>query len=81
MYTFVSHWSASTKDTQDEPLHSEQRASVRYDPRWADLKSDLVAEVDAWGVPAGMKSRVDTIRKLLKIALEMEGNPAEAGRS
>lgn len=37
-----------------------------------DLKDDLLAEVDKWGVPAGMRSRADTIRTLLRKGLEQE---------
>lgn len=35
-----------------------------------DLNNDLVAEVDKWGVPAGMRSRADSIRSLLRAGLD-----------
>lgn len=37
-----------------------------------DLKDELVDEVDAWGVPAGMRSRADSIRNLLRSGLDVE---------
>ncbi len=37
-----------------------------------DLAEELVAEVDAWGVPAGCKSRAEAIRILLKQGLKSE---------
>ncbi|MCA0947353.1 hypothetical protein LCM08_20715 [Salipiger pacificus] len=45
----------------------EQRSRVVV-----DLADDLVAEVDAWGVPSGMRSRADAIRSLLRKALDGE---------
>ena len=34
------------------------------------LPNDLVEEVDAWGVPAGKRSRADAIRDLLRLGLD-----------
>lgn len=35
----------------------------------AVLPETLISEVDAWGVPAGMPSRTEAIRKLLEAGL------------
>uniref|UniRef100_A0A2A3K152 Ribbon-helix-helix protein CopG domain-containing protein n=1 Tax=Alloyangia mangrovi TaxID=1779329 RepID=A0A2A3K152_9RHOB len=40
-----------------------------------DLADELIAEVDAWGVPAGMRSRADAIRNLLRKGLDGEQQP------
>ena len=37
-----------------------------------DMTEDLVSEIDAWGVPAGCRSRAEAIRTLLKKGLSTE---------
>ena len=49
--------------------NTQRQATVRV---VTDLDKDLVEEVDAWGVPAGKRSRADAIRSLLRTALDTE---------
>lgn len=49
----------------------------------AVLPENLISEVDAWGVPAGMPSRTEAIRQLLQFGLkaaekEKAGGPLTA---
>lgn len=37
-----------------------------------ELPSELVQEVDNWGISEGMKSRAEAVRKLLRRALEQK---------
>lgn len=41
-----------------------------------DLSVSLLREVDDWGVPAGMRSRSDAIRSLLRRGLDVESEEA-----
>lgn len=38
------------------------------------ISNEDLKEMDAWGVPAGMKSRAETIRTLIKIGLQSVSN-------
>ena len=43
-----------------------------------ELDQDLVNEVDAWGVPAGKRSRADAIRSLLRTGLDAQNQTGKA---
>lgn len=38
------------------------------------MPTEMLNEMDAWGVPAGMQSRADTIRTLIKFGLQSVSN-------